>query len=219
MEKKAVVVLSGGMDSASLLYWAKANYKTVSAISINYGQRHSKELDCARTLCGLTDVEYDVVDLSSIKSLLKGNALTDNIEVPEGHYESSSMKLTVVPNRNMLLLSVALCSACVKDADVVLYGAHFGDHAIYPDCRKEFVEALDKASRLCWYKEIKIVAPFVDKTKTDIARLGTELGVQFEHTWSCYKGEEKHCGKCGTCVERIEAFSDSGIEDITEYAE
>ena len=217
MEKKAVVVLSGGMDSASLLYWAKVNYKTVSAISINYGQRHSKELDCARTLCELTDVEYDVVDLSSIKSLLKGNALTDNIEVPEGHYESSSMKLTVVPNRNMLLLSVALCSACVKDADEVLYGAHFGDHAVYPDCRKEFVEALDKASRLCWYKEIKIVAPFVDKTKTDIARLGTELGVPFEHTWSCYKGEEKHCGKCGTCVERIEAFSDSGIEDITEY--
>ena len=217
MKSKAVIVLSGGMDSATLLYWAKVKYESITAISINYGQKHSKELDCARNLCNLIDVEYHTVDLSAIKSLLKGNALTDDIDVPEGHYASPTMKQTVVPNRNMLLLSVALCAACVSDADVVLYGAHFGDHPIYPDCRKEFVEALDKAARLCWYKEIKIEAPFVDKTKTEVVKLGAELGVPFQHTWSCYNGRDLHCGKCGTCVERKEAFVDSGVADVTEY--
>ena len=216
-EMGAVVVLSGGMDSATLLFWAAKRYKNLSAISVNYGQRHSKELDCAKKLCELIGVPISVVDLSSIKSLLVGNALTDDVEVPEGHYASPTMKQTVVPNRNMLLLSVALCSACVEGARLVLYGAHFGDHPIYPDCRKEFVDALDKAARLCWYQEIKIEAPFVEKTKTDVAKLGNDLGVPFEHTWSCYNGRALHCGKCGTCVERREAFMLAEVKDPTEY--
>ena len=216
-KQKAVVIFSGGMDSTTLLYWAKDIYDYLTVITINYGQRHKKEIECAKSICKKLNLEHDIVDISSIKTLLKNNALTDDVKVPEGHFADPIMKSTVVPNRNMLLLSVALCSACVRDADEVLYGAHFGDHAIYPDCRKEFVEALDKASRLCWYKEIKIIAPFVDKNKTDIAKLGEKLNVPFENTWSCYNGRELHCGKCGTCVERIEAFEDAEIKDKTKY--
>ena len=227
MNNKAVVILSGGMDSATLLYWANAPQTRsrpgypfayeVSAVSVNYGQRHSKELDCAKQLCDYLEVQHNVIDLSSLKVLLTGNALTDDMPVPEGHYASPTMKQTVVPNRNMMLLSVAVAAACARDAKTVLYGAHCGDHPIYPDCRREFVQALDKAAQLCWHHEIRIEAPFVDKTKTEVARIGADLGVPFQDTWSCYNGRELHCGKCGTCVERKEAFADSGVTDPTQY--
>lgn len=218
MNNKAIVVLSGGMDSASLLYWAKlAAHRFATAVSVNYGQRHVKELECASQLCSNLRVEHQVVDLSAIKPLLINNALTDDVKVPNGHFADPIMKQTVVPNRNMIILSVAVAAACARDATVVLYGAHCGDHPIYPDCRREFVQALDKAAQLCWHHEIHIEAPFVNKTKTEVARIGADLGVPFKDTWSCYNGRDLHCGKCGTCVERKEAFTDSGVTDPTQY--
>ena len=213
----AIVVLSGGMDSATALWWARDRGMDVASVSVNYGQRHSCELDRAATLAEITDTPHVCVDLTSLRSLLRGSALTDDIDVPEGHYASPNMKVTVVPNRNMILLSVAVAAAAERSAEVVLYGAHAGDHPIYPDCRPEFVERMSSAAEVCWYEPIRIESPFLNRTKADVARLGSELGVPWEMTWSCYCGGETHCGRCGTCVERREAFLLAGVVDPTEY--
>ena len=152
--------------------------------------------------------------------LLAGSALTSSeIEVPEGHYAEDNMKATVVPNRNMILLSVAAGWAISSKYDRIAYAAHSGDHAIYPDCRNEFAEALDGAIRLADWHEVSLYRPFVDMTKADIVSLGAKLGVPFEKTWSCYKGQDLHCGRCGTCVERREAFYLAGVDDPTTYAQ
>ena len=191
----------------------------MKALSINYGQRHSRELEAARALCTELGVEHRVADLSGLSDLLAGSALTSSdIEVPEGHYAEDNMKATVVPNRNMILLSVAAGWAISSKYDRIAYAAHSGDHAIYPDCRNEFAEALDGAIRLADWHEVSLYRPFVDMTKADIVSLGAKLGVPFEKTWSCYKGQDLHCGRCGTCVERREAFYLAGVEDPTTYA-
>ena len=216
---KSLVVHSGGMDSTVLLYQLLQAGDEVKALSINYGQRHSRELDGARALCSELGVEHRVADLSGLSDLLAGSALTSSdIEVPEGHYAEDNMKATVVPNRNMILLSVAAGWAISSKYDRIAYAAHSGDHAIYPDCRNEFAEALDGAIRLADWHEVSLYRPFVDMTKADIVSLGAKLGVPFEKTWSCYKGQDLHCGRCGTCVERREAFYLAGVEDPTTYA-
>ena len=216
---KTVLVYSGGLDSTVLLYHLRAAGDTVSTLAVNYGQRHSKELERARQITDSIDVEHREIDLTSINQLLGGSSLTDQaISIPHGHYEEDNMKSTVVPNRNMILLSLAAGWAISKKADCVSYAAHSGDHAIYPDCRKEFTDALDQAIRLADWQEIYLNRPYVDLTKADIAKRGTELGVPFELTWSCYEGQNLHCGRCGTCIERREAFYLADVEDPTPYA-
>lgn len=215
---KTVVVLSGGMDSAVLLHHLHDLNHELRAVSVDYGQRHARELAAAAELSRRLGVQHRLVDLRSLVPLLGANSLSDpSVDVPEGHYAEESMKLTVVPNRNMLLLSVAIAWAVSLKFDHVAYGAHSGDHAIYPDCRPEFVEALDRAAQLCDWHPVSLLRPFVNLDKGDIARRGSELGVPFEITWTCYRGAERHCGLCGACHERKEAFAKYGLEDPTEY--
>lgn len=219
--KKSVAIVSGGMDSATLIYWLRANlYDITQLLSFDYGQRHSKELEFAKQLADELEIPWNLVDLTSITTLLKGSSLTDEVEVPEGHYAADNMKATVVPNRNAMMLSIAYAAAVGNGSHYVVFGAHAGDHDVYPDCRFEFVTALSKALAIGneWADPVPTVyAPFVNWSKADIAKVGHELGVPYEMTWSCYKGGAVHCGKCGTCVERREAFHLAGVEDPTEY--
>jgi 7-cyano-7-deazaguanine synthase len=221
--KKAIVVLSGGMDSATALYQAKADGFEVYAISFDYGQRHKKELDFAKALALKAGaVEHHIVNLTSITELISNSSLTNEaINVPEGHYAADNMKLTVVPNRNMIMYSVAIGYAVNIGAKAMYVGVHTGDHTIYPDCRPEFIESLDVIAKIAnegfIEKDFRVLAPFMYKSKADIAAIGAELQVPYELTWSCYKGGEKHCGKCGTCVERKEAFQLADVKDPTEY--
>ena len=220
---KAVVVLSGGMDSTTALYVARFRRYDLYTISFDYGQRHKKELDYAKKIAKEAGVkEHHIVDLTSITELISNSSLTNKgIDVPEGHYAAENMKLTVVPNRNMIMYAVAIGYAVNIKAKCIYVGVHGGDHAIYPDCRPEFIEALDVIAKIANEgfidKDFQVKAPFVHITKADIAKLGSQLGVPYELTWSCYKGGEKHCGKCGTDVERKEAFRLAGVPDPTEY--
>jgi 7-cyano-7-deazaguanine synthase len=220
MRPKVVIILSGGMDSATLLYDLRRTYE-VFALSFNYGQRHQVELAYARDLCRRTGTPIEVVPMQWFSSLCgEGSSQTDPaVEVPEGHYTDQSMRKTVVPNRNMVMLSVATAYALNVGAEMVAFGAHAGDHAIYPDCRRSFVDALGDAIELCDYAPCKLVAPYLDFTKTDIAELGAEWGVPYELTWTCYKGGGLHCGKCGACVERREALATLPNGDPTIYQE
>ena len=217
--KRTVLIHSGGMDSTVLLAHLVAEGREVHALSVDYGQRHRRELAAAAELCAHYRVSHRIADLRGVTSLFGANALTDaQVAVPEGHYEEASMKATVVPNRNMLLIATAAAWAMALKAGAVAYGAHGGDHAIYPDCRPAFAEALDKAIRLADWHEVSLERPFVGWDKTAIVRRGAELGVPFALTWSCYVGGDRHCGKCGTCVERKEAFVRAGVSDPTDYA-
>ena len=216
--KSAVLIYSGGMDSTVLLYWLRKEGITVRTLSIDYGQRHRVELLAAKSIAQKLDVEHRIIDLSPVRELMQGSSQTDSsVPVPEGHYAEESMKQTVVPNRNMILLAVAGAWAISTKSDHVAYAAHAGDHAIYPDCRTEFAEAMRKALELADWHKCSLVMPFIDKTKADIVGIGTRLGVPFEQTWSCYKGGKVHCGKCGTCVERRESFQLAEVNDPTTY--
>jgi len=220
----AVVSLSGGMDSTTLLahYAASDPAYELVAVSADYGQRHRRELDFAARVAAHYSAEHIIVDLRPVGVLLTGSALTDpSVEVPEGHYAWDTMKATVVPNRNMLLASVLICIAVARKAEVVALGMHSGDHAVYPDCRPEFVDSLGRCAAIGneGFDPPRVEAPFVNISKTDIARRGAELGVPYELTWSCYKGADKHCGVCGTCYERREAFRDAGVPDPTGYVD
>jgi 7-cyano-7-deazaguanine synthase len=222
----SVIILSGGLDSSVLLYSLLDRGQRVSALSFNYGQKHARELLSAQIVAsgathpGLRDeVSHRVVDLSSIQPLISNSSQTSSeIEVPHGHYQDENMKLTVVPNRNMIMLSIAIGYAINIKADFVAYGAHAGDHPIYPDCRPEFIEALSHAAVLADWHKVGILRPFIGLTKAEIVSLGASLGVPFEETWSCYEGGEIHCGRCGTCVERREAFELARVSDPTQYA-
>lgn len=215
--KKTILIYSGGLDSTTLLYKLLADGHEVKCLSVNYGQKHKKEIDSAKYFCGKLQVDHEVVDLSNITKLISSSSLTSNQEVPEGHYEEESMKATVVPNRNMIMLSVAIGWAINEKFDSVAYAAHNGDHAIYPDCREEFVDHVSKAAELADWHPIKIIRPFIQISKTEIAKLAAKLNVEIDKTWSCYKGKKFHCGKCGTCVERIEALELAGVSDNTTY--
>jgi 7-cyano-7-deazaguanine synthase len=214
---KAVVVLSGGMDSTTLLYDViNQGYETY-ALSFDYNQKHKKELECAKKTCEKLGIQHKVLDLSPLNQVAPSALTRDDWNVPEGHYADENMKQTVVPNRNMVLLSLATAYAIGIEATDLFYGAHSGDHDIYPDCRKEFVDSMKESIKLADWKEIKLHAPYLEIDKGDIAIKGKELKVDYSLTWTCYKGKEKACGKCGSCVERLEAFEKAGIEDSIEY--
>ncbi len=218
---KAIAVVSGGLDSVTLAYLLHSEGFDLHILSYDYGQRHSKELDFARRCAQRLDAQHDIVNLSSVGALLKGSALTDDIDVPEGHYAAPNMAITVVPNRNAIMLAVAYGAAVSDGAEVVAVGFHGGDHFIYPDCRPEFVETFDAMERRAvagfGHPDLRLYAPFITIGKHDIVTLGAKLNVPFQDTWSCYKGAERHCGKCGTCYERKEAFALAGVADPTEY--
>jgi len=213
---KVVTILSGGMDSATLLHDLVSQYE-VYALSFDYGQKHVKEIECAKNLCAELGVQHKVINLTSITQLLGGSSLTDDIEVPKGHYADENMKKTVVPNRNMIMLSIATAWAVSLEAEKVFFGAHAGDHAIYPDCRQEFVIAMSEVTKIANYHPVEIVAPYLQLDKGDIAIIGTKLNVPYEKTWTCYVGAEKHCGACGACVERKEAMEKAGVIEPEDF--
>jgi 7-cyano-7-deazaguanine synthase len=219
--KKAVAIVSGGMDSVTLAYLLASEGFSLHLLSVNYGQRHLKELEYAKLCAERLDAEFDVVDISGIGLLLKGSALTDDIPVPRGHYAAPNMAITVVPNRNAIMLSIAYGVAVAEGAEMVATGVHAGDHFVYPDCRPEFIEAFDemqkKAVEGFGDESLRLYAPFVKWSKADIVAQGVRLGVPYTDTWSCYEGGEVHCGECGTCVERREAFELAGVQDPTTY--
>lgn len=217
MSNKVVVIYSGGMDSFTVLNRALKDGKTVYALSFDYGQRHVKELICAKTVCERLNVAHKVIDISAINELLAGSSLTDDIEIPEGHYEADNMKSTVVPNRNMILLSLAVGYAVSVGANQVYYGAHSGDHAIYPDCRPEFVMKMNDVCQIANYESVEIFSPYLTVSKTDILTDGLSMGLDYSDTWTCYNGREKACGKCGACQERLEAFHDNNATDPLAY--
>lgn len=215
--KRVVAIYSGGMDSFTLLHRLLREGYEVHALSFNYGQRHSKELQFARRVCAELNLSHKEVDITAINQLLQGSSLTDNIEVPEGHYEAENMKSTVVPNRNMIMLSLAIGYAVSIKADAVYYGAHGGDHAIYPDCRPLFVEKMNEVSQVANYEPVAVEAPYLYADKIQILREGLEMGLDYSKTWTCYNGRERACGKCGSCIERLEAFSVNGAVDPLPY--
>ncbi len=217
MSNKVVVIYSGGMDSFTVLNKAVQDGKEVYALSFNYGQRHIKELDCAANVCSSLGIAHKIIDISAINQLLAGSSLTDDIDIPEGHYEESSMKSTVVPNRNMILLSLAVGYAVSVGASQVYYGAHSGDHAIYPDCRPEFVQKMNDVCQIANYEAVEIYSPYLTVSKTAILTDGLAMGLDYSQTWTCYNGREKACGKCGACQERLEAFSENKAVDPLAY--
>lgn len=215
---KKAVILSGGMDSAVALYAQRDAGHECVAVSFDYGQRHRRELTSAARICEQLGVRHVVIDLRALRDVLARSALTSDAPVPDGHYAEASMRATVVPNRNMIMLSIAAAFALSNDCEALVYGAHAGDHAIYPDCRPAFVEHMRAALAVCDYNALALEAPFVDMSKADIAALGARLCVPFADTWSCYRGNVLHCGGCGTCVERREAFMLANVNDPTTYA-
>lgn len=214
--KKSLIILSGGMDSVTLLYDKKDEIAV--AVTFDYGSNHNKrEEEFAKYHCNELGIEHIIIPLTFIHDYFKSSLLEGASAIPDGHYEDETMKSTVVPFRNGIMLSVACGLAESRELEKVLIANHFGDHAIYPDCRKGFIDAMSEAMKCGTYKGITIDAPYTRITKTDIAKIGKSLGIDYSKTYSCYKGGEKHCGKCGTCVERKEALRDAGIEDPTEY--
>lgn len=214
---KVVVIYSGGMDSFTVLHKALQHGLEVFPLTFNYGQRHAKEIEYARAVCKKLNLSHEVVDISAINHLLQGSALTSNIDVPEGHYAEESMKATVVPNRNMIMLSLAIGFAVSKGADTVYFGAHSGDHTIYPDCRPEFVEKMNAAAKIANYQPVEIITPYLDQDKGQILADGLKMRLDYSLTWTCYNGREKACGKCGSCVERLEAFANNDVIDPLAY--
>ncbi|MEO3866778.1 7-cyano-7-deazaguanine synthase QueC [Rheinheimera fenheensis] len=217
MPNKVVVIYSGGMDSFTVLHKAVRAGHDVYALSFNYGQRHVKELQCAATVCQQLGIKHKIVDISAINQLLAGSSLTDNIDIPEGHYAADNMKSTVVPNRNMILLSLAVGYAVSIGANQVYYGAHSGDHFIYPDCRPEFVQKMHDVCQIANYEPVDIVSPYLQQTKIEILADGLAMGLDYSQTWTCYNGREKACGKCGSCQERLEAFALNNTKDPLQY--
>lgn len=216
---KVVVIYSGGMDSYTVLHTALAAGHEIFALSFNYGQRHVRELDCAAAVCRDLAITHKIIDITAMNELMAGSSLTDHsIEVAQGHYAEESMKTTVVPNRNMILLSLAIGYAVSIEASAVYYGAHAGDHAIYPDCRPEFVEKMNAVSLIANYQPITIVAPFLWQSKSDILAAGLALNLDYANTWTCYVGADRACGKCGACVERLEAFAANHCSDPMLYS-
>jgi 7-cyano-7-deazaguanine synthase len=215
---RVVVVYSGGLDSTVLLYHLRQEGHAIRALSVDYGQRHRRELDAATEIAAALGVEHRIVDLRTVGTLLGGSALTaPTIAVPREEYARKNMETTTVPNRNMLLLALAIAWAAQERDDAVAFAAHAGRTLTYPDCRPDFAAAMDQAAHVADWQPIAVLAPFVTWHKADIVRRGQALGVPFERTWSCYVGGVQHCGECGTCRDRRAAFAEAGVSDPTAY--
>ncbi|MDY4401155.1 MAG: 7-cyano-7-deazaguanine synthase QueC [Prevotella sp.] len=214
--KNSVIIVSGGMDSITLLYDHKD--EIALGISFDYGSNHNaREIPFAKMHCERLGIKHITINLDFMHLYFKSSLLDGAEAIPEGHYADDNMKSTVVPFRNGIMLSIAIGIAESNNLDQVFIANHGGDHTIYPDCRPEFINAIDAAATAGTYNNVKVVAPYTKITKSDIARIGKKLGIDYTETWSCYKGGEVHCGKCGTCVERKEALAEAGIEDKTIY--
>ena len=219
---KAVAIVSGGMDSVVLAHLLKSQGYDMTLVSFDYGQRHRKELVYAQDCANEIKAAWHLVDLSAMTMLLDKSALTNSeMDVPDGHYAEQTMRITVVPNRNAIMLNIAAGLAISIGAQHIATGVHSGDHYIYPDCRPEFVSAIQTmlvvANEGFIHPEFSLLTPFLHSTKADIASTGNDLNVDWSKTWSCYKGETEHCGSCGTCFERREAFMLAGVLDPTVY--
>ena len=214
--KDSVIIVSGGMDSTTLLYDRRD--EIALAISFDYGSNHNaREIPYAEMHCKRLGIEHITIPLDFMHKYFRSSLLEGADAIPEGHYADENMKSTVVPFRNGIMLAVAAGVAESRNLTKLLIANHGGDHTIYPDCRPEFISAMDSATNAGTYVGVRVVAPYTNITKGDIARIGKKLGIDYAETWSCYKGGEKHCGKCGTCVERKEALAYAGTEDTTEY--
>ena len=215
--KDSVIIVSGGMDYITLLH--ERHEEIALGISFDYGSNHnSREIPFARMHCQRLGIKHIVIPLDFMSVYFRSSLLDGADAIPEGHYEDANMKSTVVPFRNGIMLSIACGIAESNGLSRVFIANHGGDHAIYPDCRSEFIKAMDAAMSAGTYAHINIEAPYTEITKTDIALIGKAIGLDYTETWSCYKGGNVHCGKCGTCVERQEALRNAGIEDKTEYS-
>jgi len=215
---KTVVLLSGGMDSVTALHWARQEHEVVGAVSFDYGAKHNhREIPLAAWHCAQADLRHDIIGLDFVNRLFASDLLKSGGEVPDGHYAAENMKQTVVPFRNGIMLAIACGLAESREAEALVIAAHAGDHTIYPDCREPFMQGMAAAMKEGTYAHIELLRPFIHLDKTGIAKLGAALGVDYGKTWSCYKGGDLHCGKCGTCVERIEAFQLAGLDDPTVY--
>jgi len=216
MEKDGVIIVSGGMDSITLLYEKLDDIAL--GVSFDYGSNHNaKEIPLAALHCERLGIEHIVIPLDFFPQYFKSSLLEGADAIPEGHYAEENMKSTVVPFRNGIMLAIACGIAESRGLHRVYIANHAGDHTIYPDCRAGFIDAMSKAMTSGTYEGVGICAPYTNISKTEIARRGKALGIDYSETWSCYKGGDKQCGKCGTCVERKEALSNAGIADTTEY--
>lgn len=216
--RDSLLVYSGGMDSTTMLY----DYKDeiALAVSFDYGSNHNaQELRCAALHCERLGIKHIVISLDFIKQYFHSSLLAGAEAIPEGHYAADNMRSTVVPFRNGIMIAIAVGMAEDAGLKRVMMANHSGDHTIYPDCRPAFVEAMNNASQTGTYQQVQLFTPYTAWTKTDIAKRGKALGIDYSETWSCYKGGVRPCGKCGTCVERREALREAGIEDKTEYEE
>lgn len=216
MTKDSLIIVSGGMDSITLLYDRKDSIAL--ALSFDYGSNHnSREIPYAQLHCQRLGIRHIVIPIDFMHQYFTSSLLEGAEAIPDGHYADENMKSTVVPFRNGIMLSVAIGIAESNGLKKVLIANHGGDHAIYPDCRPDFISAINKAAMSGTYLNVEVDAPYTNISKTDIARRGAALGIDYSETWSCYKGGTVHCGTCGTCVERKEALHDAGIDDKTEY--
>ena len=216
--KDTILIYSGGMDSTTLLY--EYRERIAIAVSFDYGSNHNaKEIKCAEIHCDRLGITHMVIPLDFIRRYFRSSLLDGADAIPEGSYDDENMRSTVVPFRNGIMLAVAVGMAESNGLQYVMMANHSGDHTIYPDCRPAFVDAFDRAAEAGTYNGVRLLSPYVNMTKGEIAKRGSQLGIDYAETWSCYKGEEKHCGRCGTCVERREALAEAGIDDPTEYIE
>lgn len=215
---KSIVLLSGGMDSVTAFHHALAEHEVVAALSFDYGSKHNaREIPFARRHAGRAGIPHHVIPLDFINKHFASDLLQSGGEIPDGHYAEETMKRTVVPFRNGIMLAIACGFAESAGAAGLVIAAHSGDHAIYPDCRESFMEAIAAAMKHGTYERIQLLRPFIAIDKAAIARRGAALGIDFAETWSCYKGGDLHCGACGTCIERREAFLLAGLDDPTIY--
>ncbi len=212
------VLLSGGLDSTVALHWALRHHRVACALSFDYGSNHAqRELDCARRQAELAGVSHHVIDITSLSRHLASALLSGADAIPTDSYAPENMKQTVVPFRNGIFLAIAAGIAESKGCGGLVIAAHAGDHAIYPDCREPFMQAMGAAINAGTYAELQLLRPFIDSDKGTIVRQGAAWGVNFAETYSCYRGGRRHCGLCATCRERKQAFLDAGIPDPTEY--
>ena len=207
-----LVVYSGGLDSYTLLNKAMKKFDRIEAITFNYGQKHNKEIEYAKSNCVELNIKHEVVNLD-LENILAGSALVGDIDIPEGNYDKEKMKQTIVPNRNMIMISVAASLVIKNDIEYLWYAAHSGDHEIYPDCRPEFIDKMAAVLEICDYHKIKFEAPFQNLSKSEIVATGLSMNLDYSKTWTCYEGKEKPCGKCSACLERALSFEANNTED------